>query len=163
VNYESIALLSQVVSAFLFIAALVFIWVKYLQPAVLAAQESHNRQIAEAERHRDEAKATLDALQGEIVAAQSDSSAIGARARTQAQREREAALTEARASGERAVRNAAGELDRSREAARKQLREELLEKALGVARSDAAARVNRAVDTGLVTAFINHLERGARN
>jgi F-type H+-transporting ATPase subunit b len=159
VNYEKIALLSQVISAVLFIAAMVFIWVKYIQPAVLVAEDAHNLQIAQAERHRDEAKATLDSLQGEISSAQSDASAIKQRAAAQAQREHEAVIAETRATGERAVRNAQSELDRSRVAARTQLRAELLEKALGVARTDAAVRVDEGVNARLVDAFVNHLER----
>ncbi|MDQ2872883.1 MAG: ATP synthase F0 subunit B [Candidatus Eremiobacteraeota bacterium] len=156
-SYERIALFSQVVSAILFIAAMVFIWVKYLQPAVLAAQESHNRQIAEAERHRNDAKAALDALQGEIGSAQADAEAIKQRALAQAEREHDAAVAEAKTAGERAVRNAGGELDRRRAAARMQLRTELLDKALDVAREQAAQRVDGPINARLVHAFADQL------
>ncbi|MGZ3498249.1 MAG: F0F1 ATP synthase subunit B family protein [Vulcanimicrobiaceae bacterium] len=160
-NYTEIAIWSQVASAVLFIAAMVVIWIKYIQPAVLAAQENHNKQIAEAERHRDEAKAILDSLQGEIEAAQRDAASIKERAQTQAEREREAAIAEAKAAGERALRNAQAELDRSRAAARVQLRHELLDKALDLARKEAAERVDATVNAKLVDEFVHYLERGA--
>ncbi len=156
-TYERIALFSQVVSAILFIVVMVFIWIKYIQPAVLVAQERHNRQIAEAERHRDEAKAALDALQGEIGGAQSDAEAIKQRALAQAEREHDAAVAEAKAAGERAMRNAQGELGRSRAAARTQLRTELLDKALEVARGEAARRVDAPINAQLVHSFVDQL------
>ncbi len=156
-TYERIALFSQVVSAMLFIAAMVFIWIKYIQPAVLAAQESHNRQLAEAERHRDEAKAALDALHGEISGAQSDAEAIKRRALAQAEREHDAAVAEAKAAGERALRNAQDELGRSRAAAKTQLRTELLDKALELARGEAARRVDAPLNAQLVHSFVDQL------
>ena len=161
VNYEQIAIWSQVLSAVLFIAALVVIWIKYIQPAVLTAQEAHNKQIAEYERHRDEAKAVLGSLQGEIAVAQSDAVAIKERVQTLALHEHDAAIAEAKAAGERALRNAQGELERSRAAARVQLRHELLDRAFDLARNEATERVDAAVNTKLVDAFVHDLERGA--
>ena len=55
--YLEIAIWSQVVSSIVFIGALVFMWFRWLLPLFMAAQARSNRQIAEAERHRDEAKA----------------------------------------------------------------------------------------------------------
>ncbi len=157
-NYEQIAVWSQVISALLFIVVLVWLWFKYLQPAVLAAQQSHNKQLAEAERHRDEAKASLDALRGEIVGAQRDAELIRQRAVEQASREKDATIAEARESGERAVRNASGELERARNAARDQLRVDLLERALRVARSKAAQRVDASLNAALVSRFVSSIE-----
>lgn len=161
-NYQRIAQTSQIVSAAIFIVAMVWIWIKLIAPAVLAAQAEKNRQIKEAERHREAAKAALAGLQGEIEAARSDARAISERARSQAKRERERALEEAREAGERAVRNAAAELDRAREAARADLRAELLEKALDVARGEAARRIDGTSDEHLVERFIASLERGSK-
>ena len=75
-NYEAVALWSQVLSAILFIAVLVWMWVKFMQPAVLLAQQNANAAIAEAERHRDEAKAELASLRGEVENAQRDAIAF---------------------------------------------------------------------------------------
>ncbi|MDQ2662694.1 MAG: hypothetical protein M3Y18_01515 [Candidatus Eremiobacteraeota bacterium] len=159
-NYEKIAQLSQIISAVVFIVAMVWIWMKLIAPAVLAAQADSNRRIQEAERHREEAKATLASLQGEIEAARSDAASIAERAKGQAQRERENVLRETREAGDRTVKNAGAELGRSRESARAQLRSELLEKALSVARGEATRRLDDAANASLVEEFIASLERG---
>ncbi|MDQ6822922.1 MAG: hypothetical protein M3Z07_00275 [Candidatus Eremiobacteraeota bacterium] len=159
-NYELIALYSQVIGALFFAVAMIFIWTKFVQPAVIAAQAASNRQIAEAERRRDEAKVALDSLQGEIGAAETDAAAIKARAGASARIEIEKATREARESGERSLRNAQGELARSRIAARERMRDEMLDAALALARGEAAARITPEVNTRLVDTFVKSLERG---
>lgn len=163
-NYTMIAEYSQIASAVLFVLVMIWIWMKFIQPAVVSAQQHANAQLAENERHRDEAKAALDALQGEAEKARRDAEAIKQRVEAQAHAEREAILAEARQAGERAVRSAEGELDRSRAAARERLREDLLEKAVQKARAQAAQRVDAAVNGKIVSSFLGSLEqRGGLN
>jgi len=162
-NYEAVALWSQVLSAILFIILLVWAWMKYLQPAVLHAQENANAQVAEAERHRDDAKALLESLRGEIENAHRDAAAIRQRVEAQAKAECEAMLTEARNAGERSIANAQGELGRSRAAARERLRDDLLDQALTLARTQAQQRVDDRVNRELVGSFLSTLERGGRS
>ena len=157
-NYEAIAKWSQVVGSALFVAAVVWVWIKYIQPAVLRAQSAANAQIAEAERRRDAAKAALGTLQADIEVARSDAAGIKERVAAEAQAERDAALREARESGERAVRNAQKELERSRAAARAALRGEMIERALRLARERAAARVDDAFNAELAESFVKSLE-----
>jgi F-type H+-transporting ATPase subunit b len=159
-NYEAIAEYSQIASAVLFVIVMIWIWMKFIQPAIVTAQQNQNAQLAEAERHRDEAKALLDSLQGEATNAQRDAEAIKQRVAAQAQAEREAVLREAREAGERAVRSAQGELARSRSAAREQLRDELLHGALDIARTEAAQRVDARTNAELLTSFLTKLEQG---
>ena len=78
--YLNIAIWSQVISSIVFIAALVLMWVRFIMPVVLAAQERSNRQIADAERHRDEVKGALDVLRAEIESARHDAGLIEERA-----------------------------------------------------------------------------------
>lgn len=158
-NYQAIAEWSQVASAVLFLGVLVWLWVKFIQPAVLAAQAAQNARINEAERHRDEARAALDGLQREIGTAQQDAEAIKDRVAALVTAEREAVLREAREAGERALRDAEGELARARAAARVQLRDELVEKALRLARENAARRIDAAADKKLASSFVQSLER----
>lgn len=158
IDYERIAVWSQIVSAGLFMVVLVWMWVKFIAPAVMAAQENHNKQIAEAERHRDEAKASLEALRQEIEGAKHDATLIEARASEQAARETEATLAEARESGERSLRNAQGELGRARANAREAFRTQLLERALAEARKSAATRVDANVNALLVNRFVASLQ-----
>lgn len=157
--YVSIALWSQVVAAVLFIGFLVWIWVKYLLPGILTAQERQNKQIAEAERHRDEAKATLDLLRNQIDGAALDAEAIKRRAVAQAKREYDASVAEAKEAGERALANARGELARARASARDQLRRDILDRALVQARQDAERRVDASANARLVNNFLGSLER----
>lgn len=156
--YVRIALWSQVVAAALFICFLAWLWTKFLQPAVLAAQERQNKQIAEAERHRDEAKAMLDVLRTQITGAAHDADAIKQRAVAQAKREYDASVAEATEAGERSLANAKGELERARASARDQLRHEILERALSQARQDAERRVDAPTNARLVNEFLGSLE-----
>ncbi|MGA9019599.1 MAG: hypothetical protein WB438_11810, partial [Candidatus Cybelea sp.] len=109
--YLEISIWSQVVSSILFIGALVFIWNKWILPVVMAAQARSNAQIAESERHRDEAKGALGALREEIDGARRDAELIERRAELHGQRERETILNDATETGERALRDAGGELE----------------------------------------------------
>ncbi len=162
-NYAEVAKWSDIVSALLFLAVMVWLWVRFIQPAIVTAQENKNKQIAEAERHRDEAKATLEALRTEIDGAKRDAELIRQRAGDQAKREAEAIVAETRSAGERALRNAQGELERARAAAREQLRDELAGQALALARKNAEQRVDGAVNRQLVQRFVGSLERGGLN
>jgi F-type H+-transporting ATPase subunit b len=158
-TYVTIAIWSQVASAIVFIAALIYLWIRFIQPVVLAAQERSNQQIGEAERHRDDAKAALTALREEIEGAQRDALLIRERAARQAERERQAIVAEAEEAGERIVRNARGEPDRARAAARERLRSELMTRALATARAEASRRIDASTTARLVNAFLSSLER----
>lgn len=162
-NYTAIAEYSQIASAFLFVIVMVWIWVKFIQPAVITAQQNANAQLAEAERHRDQAKTELESLRGETDNAKRDAIAIKQRVEAQAKTECQAIVAEARRAGERSVENAQGELARSRVSARERLRDELLDQALTLARSEAERRVDAGVNAQLVGSFLSHLEHGARN
>jgi len=162
-DYDAIAKWSQVVGFVLFAAATVWVWIKFLTPAIRTAQANTNRHIAEAERHRDEAKGALEALRHEIEGAKHDASLIRARGEEQARREASAIVAEAREAGERVLRNAQGELDRARTSAREAMRAEFAEKALHLALTDAPARVDAATNAQLVERFARSLERGGSN
>ncbi|MBC5815830.1 MAG: hypothetical protein GIW97_04735 [Candidatus Eremiobacteraeota bacterium] len=162
-NYEAIAVWSQVVSSILFLIVLIWMFNKFAIPAVLKAQQSKNEEIARTEQHRDQAKATADTLRLQMGAAQVDAKAILERAKEQGKREHETVVEQAKAAGERALHNAAGELDRAREAARVQLRNELAQKALELARSDARTRVTPGVNAQLVERFTQSIEHGGLN
>ncbi len=159
-TYNQIAVYGQVLWAIVFIAALVWAWIKFLQPAVMSANDAANKRIAEAERHRDEAKASLAVLRDEIEGAERDATSIRTRSAEFAAHEREAALNEARQAGERAVRNAGGELERARAAAREAFRAELLEKALDLAKNDATKRVDAGLNAKLVGDFMSSVAKG---
>lgn len=156
--YLKIALYSQVISAVVFIAVLVWMWFKWILPVIMAAQDRSNKQIAEAERHRDEARQALTALHTDIESARRDAGLISERAEVHAQHERDAVIAEATAAGERQVRDAGGELERARAVARQRLRDSLVAAALQIARSEAPERLGAAGERRLVDAVIGTLE-----
>ena len=160
--YLQIAVWSQVVSSIVFIAVLVWMWFRFLLPVFMAAQERSNRQIAEAERHRDEVKAALDTLSREIETARHDATLIAQRATSHADHERESTLREATDAGERAVAEAGRELERALAAGRVRLRGELVDAALRLAREQAAERLTPAVEARFVDRFAESLEPTAR-
>lgn len=159
--YFHVAVWSQIASSIVFIGALVYIWFRWLLPVFLAAQERSNRQIAEAERHRDEVKGALEALREEIASAQHDAQLIEQRANEHAEHERELLRKEAVEAGERAVADANRELERARAVARRRLRDEMLEGALRLARDSAIKRVGPDLDARVVDRFTDSLEPAA--
>lgn len=160
--YESLAVWSQVVASILFIVALVVMWIKFLAPAVLAAQARKNAELLDSEHRRDEARARAEQAQTDIATADSDALAIKARAQSDAARLHEKIIADGLAEGTRLIVNAEGELERARFAAREQLRTELLEKALAIAR-ESASRLDAGTNQRLVGDAVQAAERAAGN
>lgn len=156
--YVKIALYSQIVSAIVFIAVLIYMWLRWILPVVMSAQERSNKQIAEAERHRDEARDALTTLRGEIDGARRDAGLIVERAEVHARHEREATLAQATTAGQRQIREAEGELDRARGVARQRLRDAMIAGALQLARTEAPERLGAAGERRLVDAVVGSLE-----
>ncbi len=157
--YAQVALWSQVAGSVIFLAVLVFIWQRYITPAVIASQERKNAELAEAERRRDEAHGQLEAAGRALSVADDDVKQISARAEGDATAERERLLRESTNEGQRLVRNANGELGRLRSAGRDALRAELLDRALAIAR-EAATRTDAATNRRLIDEALRALERG---
>ena len=157
--YEQLASGSQIVASVLFIVVLVILWRKYIAPAVIASQARKNSELAELEARRDAARAETDVARGEIALAEDDARAIRTRGEADAKRTRESILAAASAEGERLGRNADGELDRGRAAARDRLRTDLLEKAMQIAR-EASLHLDEATNRRLVGEAVDTAERG---
>jgi len=160
--YITIAIWSQIVSSVVFLGVLVFLWFRWILPVVLAAQERSNKQIAEAERHRDEVKAALEMLRREIETAHHDAELIEQRVAARIEHERQAALEEANEAGERALTDARRELERALAAGRRRLRDDLVAHALSLAREDANRLAGPALDARFVERFAGSLEQTAR-
>jgi F-type H+-transporting ATPase subunit b len=158
--YESIARWSQIVCAILFLAFLVWAWFKWIAPAVEAAAKARNAEIAGTEKHRDELKAAVARARGELENADKDAAAIRARAGDDAARERTRILDEAHADAARIISNAEGELARARLAAQAELRSEFIDRALDLARTQAASRIDDAKNLALVHATVDGITAG---
>lgn len=159
--YEQLAVGSQIVASILFISVLVYLWRRFLAPAVLASQTRKNAELQEAEQRRDAAKAEIEVARAEAAVADEDVRAITARGQADAANTRERILREGRAESERVLRNAEGELERGRNAARERLRDDLLEKAIAIARR-AALEVDDATNRRLVSEAVDTVDPGGR-
>ncbi len=158
--YESLATWSQVVASALFIAALVYGWIKFLAPAVAKSQINKNAELLDAEHRRDAAKERVETAQRELEKAADDARAITSRANRDAAALRARIVTEAHVEGKRTVEHAEGELGRAREAAREALRGDLIRRAMTIAR-EAASRVDETTNRRLVAEALDGAERGA--
>lgn len=159
-NYELIALWSEVIGALAFAAVIIWLFNKYLTPAVAAATKVKNEEIAAAERRRDVARAEVEAARGEVAEADASVASMRASAEVDAKRDAQRIVTDAQSEGERVIRNANGELERARLAARDTFRIELIEKALAEARVQAAARIDDNANAHLVGRFADRVGRG---
>jgi len=159
--YEQVALWSQVFGAIAFLAVVVWGWFRFITPAVIAARDQKNAELAEAERRREAAKLETEVARRELAAAGDDAAAIRARSERDAALLQQRILGDASSEGERVVRNAEGELERSRLAARDRLREELLARALEIAR-ESAKNLGSETDRRLMSDVISSLENAAR-
>jgi len=157
--YEQVALWSQVLGRVGFLTIVVWCWFRFVTPAVIVARDRKNAELLEAERRRDAAKTEVEAARRELEIAGADAAAIHARAERDALRTRERIVSEAAVEGDRVVRNAGGELERSRLAARERLRGELLARALEIAR-ESARQVGDETDRRLMSDVISSLESG---
>jgi F0F1-type ATP synthase membrane subunit b/b' len=157
--YEGVATWSQVVASILFIIVMVVLWVRLIAPAVVASQARKNAELADAEARRDAAREQIDAAQREVTVAEEQTRSIAARAQADAARITEKITNDAAHEGDRVVKNAEGELERSRAAARDSLRADLLEKAIAIARG-SAANLDAATDKQLVDEAVATADKG---
>ncbi len=158
--YIRLAAGSQIVASILFIALLVYIWVRFISPGVARSQARKNAELAEAEQRRDRARDDIAVAQREGEAIDREVHAINERAQADAQRLHERLLVAARAEGERLIRNAEGELERGRLAARDRIRHQLVAKATQIARG-AALYVDESTNRRLIGETLDTVDRAS--
>jgi F0F1-type ATP synthase membrane subunit b/b' len=128
--------------------------------AVIAQRDRKNAELFEAEKRRDSLLAEIEVARNGVAVAEAEADAIRSRAERDAERLHEHVVTEAQTEGERVMRNADGELERGRMAARDLLRDELLNKAVEIAIGEAKT-LGAGADRALVESAVASLERGA--
>jgi F0F1-type ATP synthase membrane subunit b/b' len=156
--YEMLARWSQILGALAFIVVLVYLFRKFLTPAVAAAEASKNAEIEDMERGRALAQADLEVARRETADTASRAASIRDRGTRDAASESERILAEAKADGERSLVNAEGELVRARASANERLRARILEHALEIAREGAAKRVDAATNDRIIESVIGSIE-----
>ncbi|MBV9103750.1 MAG: hypothetical protein JO060_09165 [Candidatus Eremiobacteraeota bacterium] len=160
VSYEELARWSQVAGSVVFIALLVYVFVRFVKPAIIGAQEQKNAELEEIVRRRDAARDDVSLAERELQTVSGYCDGIRERAERDAERERERILVDANAEGERVVRNAEGELERARGTARDRLRHDLLAKAVQIAR-EGAKTLDAGTSERLVADVLQTVERSA--
>ena len=156
-NYELIAVWSQVFCFIAFAIFAVWIWQKAVTPAIVAAQEAQNQRLAELEARLAKMEADREEARIAAARAQDEAKLIVSRVDDLVAREREKYLAEIRSEGERELRSAEGELERARHSARERLREETLASALEIARARALAEVDASAERSLRERFVSAL------
>ncbi len=159
-SLQTLAQLSQIVGAIIFLLVAIWGWRKFMAPAVARYTEQKNAEIKDCERRREQTKHDVEVAGAEVAQAEEDARQIVARAQEFAERERTEELRAAQAEAARIIRNAEGEHERARIAARDRLRIEFIEKALQRAREAAKTRVDDATNARLVHATVEDLTRG---
>ncbi|HEV3156554.1 MAG TPA: ATP synthase F0 subunit B [Candidatus Baltobacteraceae bacterium] len=156
---EQLSLTSQVLGALAFLAVLLWLFGRFGIPAVRAAEDARNSLLRESEGRLRKSRADEQRARLELERSEAEATLIRERAKEEAHHEHERIITEAKSNGERMIRNAEGELERARAVARVQLRSELLERALHIARERALTAVDSGMDARLVLHVVDRLER----
>jgi len=160
VNFETIAQYSEIIGGFAFLIVSIWLFRKFVLPAVRAGEISRNSDLVNTEHRRDQLREQVAEARREAESADRDALAIAARAETDARHERETIVTDACREGLRLNQNARGELDRGRIAGRDKLRIEFIERALNRARELAAQQLSDAGDARLVAKTVDDLSAG---
>jgi F-type H+-transporting ATPase subunit b len=158
-SLEALSIYSQWAGALLFVIVAIWLFRKFVAPALAKYEAAQNALLAEAEARREKMKADVSAARGEVEIAGRDAASIEARATADAAAEHDRIVAAAKDDAARIVHNAEGELERARMSARAALREELVRKALESARTAATARVDANMNSRLVGATIDNVER----
>ena len=142
--------------------ALFFLLKKYAWPAILKSAEEREqtiqRQIAEAERLNAEAKALLLQQEKALAEARSTAQSLLADVKSQAERERAAAVEKTKAEQEDMLARARREIGAERERAIADLRREAVDLSLAAASRLVGERLDGEADRKLVTGYLASLE-----
>ena len=150
--------LAKVVDFVIFVGAIIFVYERWGKSALVARQEAQNKLVEDADKHLERARAAVEAAQGEIIKAQSDSTRMVEVGSAQAQRLIQEERASAQAHAERVLAHASGELSRERYRVRLELLEETVERATTRARELIGAEVTPAKQRELVDNVLNGLE-----
>jgi F-type H+-transporting ATPase subunit b len=158
-SLDQLAIYSQFAGAIIFVIVTIWLFRKFVAPALAKYEAAQNALLSEAEARREKMKADVSAARGEVETAATEAGSIEQRATADAAAEHDRIVAAAKDDAARIVRNAEGELERARMSARAALRDELVRKALESARAAASARVDTQTNARLVGATIDNVER----
>ena len=151
--------IAKVVDFVIFVVVIVWLWQRYLQQVLIAAQEAQNKRIEDAVA----ARAENERLVGVAAAAVDTARVAGARmidvAASQAKRTAVENRAAAQEHAQRIVAHAAGELDRERYRVRREVLENTVERAYSRARVLATGELDAVKQRVLLDRAIDDLGR----
>lgn len=158
-NMTDPVFIAKVIDFIIFVAAIIWVWNRYLVKQLAAQQEAENKIVADAQAHRSQAETGIAAAQAAIEQAKTDAVRMVAVGQAQAAKlvvdERAAAQSHA----QRILSHANGELERERYRVRRELLEETVEQAHARAAELAKRVIDPAKQEVLVDRLIADLER----
>jgi F-type H+-transporting ATPase subunit b len=141
---------------------LFFVLKRFAWPAILKSAEEREqtiqRQLSEAERLNAEARTLLLQQEKAMAEARSSAQSLLAEAKSQAERERTAAVEKTKAEQEEMLARARREIGAERERAIADLRREAVDLSLAAASRLVGQRLDSESDRNLVTAYLASLE-----
>jgi F-type H+-transporting ATPase subunit b len=153
---------AKLIDFVIFVAALVYVYNRWIKGALVAHQEAQNRAVEEALLYRDRAEKSVEDAKGAVEKAKLDSVRMLELARAQAQRLFVDERTSAGEYAARIVAHAQGELDRERYRVRRELLEETVQRAHAAAHDIAKNELTDAQQRALIERFTNELESEGR-
>ncbi len=154
--------IAKVVDFGLFVAFIVWMYGKYIKPALVAHQEAQNRAVEEGRAKRAQMAAAVEAARTAVEKAKRDASTMFSVAQQQAKSLIASERAREQERAQRIVAYAHGELARERYRVRHELLADTVERAYGQAREAIKRQLDDAGQRRLIEAFIRDLEARTR-
>jgi F0F1-type ATP synthase membrane subunit b/b' len=158
-NLTDPVFIAKVVDFIIFVVAIVWIWQRYLQRALVAAQEAQNKRFEDAVAARAENEGRVGLAAAGVEAARAAAARMIDVAASQAKRTAVETLAAAQEHSQRIVAHAAGELDRERYRVRREVLENTVERAYSRAKLLATGELDAVKQRALLDRSIDELER----
>jgi F0F1-type ATP synthase membrane subunit b/b' len=151
--------IAQAIDFVIFVAAIVWLWIRYGKAALVKSQDAQNKAMDDAVARKSDAEAALararEAFEHAQRVAVTMVQTAQAQAKESAERDREAAVERA----SRVAVHASGELERERYRVRRELLEDTVEQAYTKARALIVHELDHAGQHALIDRLIVDLER----
>jgi F-type H+-transporting ATPase subunit delta len=157
-HFNDAVFLAKLIDFIIFITAIVWVYNRYVQPALVRYQESQNRIVADAVAYRDRSDGAVAAANTAIDQAKLDAGRMVNVGDAQAARLIEAEIAAAKEHAQRIGMHASGELERERYRVRRELLEETVESAHTKAQELAKQEIDTHKQWSLVERLIQDQE-----
>lgn len=158
-HFNDAVFIAKLINFAIFVGAIVWLFNKYGNPALVAHQETQNRIVEDAKKYRDQKDAAVAEARSAIDQAKLDSGRMVEVGEAQAKRLIEVERAAATAHAQRILAHSGGELERERYRVRRELLEETVERAHARAQELAKREIDATKQQVLVEQLISHLER----